>query len=93
MLLHRDELLAAACVMDPPVSWLRELASRCRRGVVFVSTRTDAKGERITYRITPEVLAANVASFIGKHPARDGPTLVPTVRHALRKRAPVKEVQ
>jgi hypothetical protein len=69
--------------MDPPVAWLKELADRCRRGFGFLSTRTDARGVKITYRITPDVLAANVAAFIGKHPAHDGPALVPIVRHAL----------
>ena len=85
---HRDELLAAACVSNPPVWWLKELASRCRERFVFVSTRTDRTGRNITYRITPEVLAANVAAFIGKHPAHDGPALLPIVSHALGKKVP-----
>jgi hypothetical protein len=80
---HRDELLAAACVLNPPVAWLQELANRCRMGFVFVSTRTDASGEKIAYRITTEVLAANVAAFLGRHPAHDGPALVPILHHAL----------
>jgi hypothetical protein len=80
---HRDELLAAACVVNPPVAWLKELAARCRERFVFVSTKTDATGKNITYRVTPEVLAANVAAFIGKRPAYDGPALVPIVRHAV----------
>jgi hypothetical protein len=29
---HRDELLAAACVIRPPVGWLDFLVGRCREG-------------------------------------------------------------
>src|SRR5215213_4817471 len=55
---HRDELLAAACVIKPPVGWLDFLVGRCREG-----------------RASIGMLAANVASFIELHPARDGPRL------------------
>lgn len=76
--------LAAACILDPPTPWLRDLARRCRAGVVFVSSRTTAGGEQVEYRITPDVLAANIAGFVGLDPVIDAPRLKPMVRAALR---------
>ena len=64
---HRDELLAAACVISPPVGWLDFLVERCREG-----------------RASVGMLAANVASFIGLHPAQDGPRLEAMIEEALR---------
>jgi hypothetical protein len=79
-----QELLAAACVLSPPVRWLEELVRRCREGYVFVSKRRDQSGEPLRYTITPEVLAANVAGFLGKSPRHDGPGLEPIIEEALK---------
>jgi hypothetical protein len=64
---HRDELLAAACVIRPPVGWLVFLVGRYRES-----------------RAPLGMLAANVAAFIGLHPAHDGPRLEPIIEEALR---------
>jgi hypothetical protein len=64
---HRDELLAAACVIRPPVRWLGFLVGRCREG-----------------RASVGMLAANVASFIGLHPAHDGGRLEAIIEEVLR---------
>jgi len=64
---HRDDLLAAACVIRPPVGWLDFLAGRCREG-----------------RAPVAMLAANVATFIGLHPAHDGGRLEAMIEEALR---------
>ncbi len=52
-------LLAAACVLNPPTPWLRELVRRCR---------TAPSGECLEYPITTGVLAANIAAFVGLDP-------------------------
>jgi hypothetical protein len=64
---HRDELLAAACVIRPPVAWLDFLVGRYRES-----------------RAPLGMLAANVAAFIGLHPAHDGPRLESIIEEALR---------
>jgi hypothetical protein len=78
---HRDELLAAACVIDPPVSWLRVLVERCRSGREMEVRR---EGWRGPYRIRLAMVAANVAAFIGLHPNEDGPLLERIIEEALR---------
>jgi hypothetical protein len=64
---YKPELLAAACVMEPPVAWLQVLVRRCSQG-----------------RVPVAMLAANVAAFIGLHPAHDRERLEPTIEEALR---------
>jgi hypothetical protein len=64
---NRDELLAAACVIRPPVGWLDFLVGRYREN-----------------RAPLGMLAANVAAFIGLHPAHDGPLLEAIIEEALR---------
>ena len=78
---HRDELLAAACVMRPPVPWLRVLVDRYRSGYEIEVRRSGWKGP---YPIRLGMVAANVAAFIGLHPAHDGPRLEPIIEEALR---------
>ena len=78
---HRDELLAAACVIRPPVPWLRVLVERYRSGE---ETRVRRKGWKGPYRVRLGMVAANVASFIGLHPGEDGPRLEPIIEEALR---------
>ena len=78
---HRDELLAAACVMRPPVPWLRVLVGRYRTGHEIEARRSGWKGP---YRIRLAMVAANVAAFIGLHPALDRPRLEPIIKEALR---------
>lgn len=78
---NRDELLAAACVMRPPVPWLRVLVDRYRTGYEIEVRRAGWKGP---YRIRLAMVAANVATFIGLHPAHDGPRLEPIIEEALR---------
>jgi hypothetical protein len=77
--------LAAACILDPPVPWLRDLAKKCKTGVAFVSG-----GEGVEYRITPDVLAANVAAFVGLSSVDDAARVERVVRAALRAR-PLRE--
>jgi hypothetical protein len=79
--------LAAACVLDPPTPWLRELVRRCRTGAVYVSDRRTAPvgaGGALEYRITPGVLAANIAAFVGLDPIDDAPRIEKVIRSALR---------
>ncbi len=83
----RDEIaankplfLAAACILNPPTPWLRDLSGRCKSGVVFGTTGE----EHVEYRITPEVLAANIAGFVGLNAVNDAHRIEPIVRAALR---------
>ena len=76
--------LAAACVLDPPTPWLRELVRRCRTGAVYVSDCRTAPGGALEYRITPGVLAANIAAFVGLDPIDDAPRIEKVIRSALR---------
>jgi hypothetical protein len=78
---YRDELLAAACVMDPPVSWLRVLVDRYYSGYAVEVRRIGWKGP---YQVRLAMIAANVAAFIGLHPAHDGPRLEAIIEEALR---------
>jgi hypothetical protein len=90
---HRDELLAAACVINPPVPWLAEMAKRCRDGYATQTTRMVPYRKRdgtvgfktapVAVSITPETIANNVASFIGMHPVHDGERLLPIIREVL----------
>ncbi len=78
---HRDELLAAACVIRPPVPWLRVLVERYRSGT---ETHVRRQGWQGPYRVRLGMVAANVASFIGLHPGEDGPRLESIIGEALR---------
>ncbi len=78
---HRDELLAAACVIRPPVPWLRVLVERYRSGT---ETHVRREGWKGPYRVRLGMVAANVASFIGLPPGEDGPRLEPIIEEALR---------
>jgi hypothetical protein len=78
---NKPLFLSAACILEPPTPWLRDLAQRCRTGVVFVTTG----GEHVEYRITPEVLAANIAGFVGLNAVNDAHRIEPIVRAALRR--------
>ncbi len=71
---NKPLLLAAACVLDPPTPWLRELVRRCR---------TAPSGEYLEYRITPGVLASNIAPFVGLDPVRDAHRIETVLRAAL----------
>ncbi len=59
------------------------LSKRCKTGVVFISSTIAAGGERLEYRITPDVLAANLAGFVGLDPVDDARVIEPVVRIAL----------
>jgi hypothetical protein len=78
---HRDELLAAACVIRPPVPWLRVLVERYHSGT---ETHVRRKGWKGPCRVRLGMVAANVASFMGLHPGEDGPRLEPIIEEALR---------
>jgi hypothetical protein len=88
-----DELLAAACILDPPVPWIAELVKRYREGhmterkmLVPYHKRDGTAGlrtETVTSTITPETIAANVASFIRLHPAHDRGRLEPIIEKIL----------
>ncbi len=78
---YRDELLAAACVIRPPVSWLRVLIDRYRMGSKVEVRRSGWKGG---YSVRLAMLAANIAAFISLHPAHDGPRLEAIIEEALR---------
>ncbi len=71
---NKPLLLAAACVLDPPTPWLRQLVRRCR---------TAPSGENLEYRITPGVLAANIAAFVGLDPIDDAHRIETVLRVAL----------
>jgi hypothetical protein len=71
---NKPLLLAAACVLDPPTPWLRELVRRCRMS---------PSGESLEYRITPGVLAANIAAFVGLDPIDDAHRIETVLRAAL----------
>jgi hypothetical protein len=77
---NRDELLAAACVISPPVPWLKVLVEWYRTGESIEVRREGWKGP---YRIRLGMVAANVAGFIGLHPSCDGPRLEPIIRETL----------
>jgi len=80
---NKPLFLAAACVLNPPTPWLRELVRRCRTGAVFVSGRTAPSGEPLECRITPGVLAANAAAFVGLDPIDDAHRIEPVVQAAM----------
>jgi hypothetical protein len=80
---HRDELMAAACVLRPPVPWMRTLVARYLSGEAD-DVRRD--GWRDEYRVRLAMVAANVAAFIGLHPAHDGPRLEPIIEETLREK-------
>ncbi len=71
---NKTLLLAGACVLNPPTPWLRELVRRCR---------TAPSGECLEYRITPGVLAANIAAFVGLDPIDDAHRIETVLRAAL----------
>ncbi len=81
LLADKPIFLAAACVMRPPVPWLRVLVDRYRTGYEIEVRRSGWKGP---YRIRLAMVAANVAAFIGLHPAHDGPRLEPIIEEVLR---------
>jgi hypothetical protein len=78
---NRDELLAAACVLNPPARWLRVLVERYLSGCAVEVRREGWKGP---YPVRLVMLAANVVGFVGLHPADDGPRLEPIIEEALR---------
>jgi hypothetical protein len=78
---HRDELLAAACVIRPPEPWLRILVERHGTSEAVEVKRDGWNGP---YRVRLAMLAANVAAFIGLHPAHDGPRLEPIIGEVLK---------
>jgi hypothetical protein len=78
---HRDELLVVACVLAPPVGWLQVLVERYRTGHEDVVHRDGWQGP---YRVGLAMLAANVAAFIGQHPAYDGSRYEDLINRALR---------
>jgi hypothetical protein len=80
---HKPLFLVAACILDPPTPWLVGLSKRCKTGAVFISSTTAAGGERLEYRITPDVLAANLAGFVGLDPVDDARVIETVVRIAL----------
>jgi hypothetical protein len=90
---HREELLAAACILNPPVSWLETMIRRYRAGVAAETKRmvpyrkrdgtVGLKTAPVAASITPETIANNVAVFIGLHPARDGERLLPIIQEVL----------
>ena len=81
---NKPLFLAAACVLDPPTPWLVGLVRRCKTGVVFSSSKTAASGENIEYQITPDVLAAKNAGFVGLDSIMDVHRIKPLIRVVLR---------
>jgi hypothetical protein len=81
---RRDELLAAASMLHPPVGWLKELVERQRTGYQHVwKSRQDGNGNPLVTGISLECLATNVASFIGL-PPHEGARPEGIIRAALR---------
>ncbi|MCA1719323.1 MAG: hypothetical protein LC781_21710 [Actinobacteria bacterium] len=64
--------LAAACILNPPTPWLRGLVACCKTG--------EKQAGRL---ITPDVLAANIACFVGLDPVVDAHKIEPVVRAML----------
>jgi hypothetical protein len=89
-----DELLAAACIIRPPVPWIAKLVGRCQHGHTMEAKRllpyrkrdgtVGLKTGPVTTTTTPQTVAANLASFIRLHPARDRERLEPIIREVLR---------
>jgi hypothetical protein len=63
---HQPYLLAAACVREPPIEWLRHVVDGYRGG-----------------QLPAQAVSANVASFMGKSPVRDGAEFEPIIVEAL----------
>ncbi len=72
LVVDKPLFLAAACILDSPTPWIRYLVRRCRTG-----------DEQAGCRITPDVLAANLAGFVGLCPIADAPRLASVIRAAL----------
>lgn len=66
--------LAAACILDSPTPWIRDLVRRCRTG-----------DKQAGCQITTDVLAANLACFVGLSPIADACRLSSVVKAALSK--------
>jgi hypothetical protein len=81
---NKPLFLAAACILNPPTPWLRDLSERCSTAVVFYLGKSTKGGDCIAYCITPDVLAVNVAAFVGLNAVEDRDRLEPIVRAALR---------
>jgi len=79
---NRDEIMAAVCVTSQPTPWMWTMLSRYLDGTEVMARREGWKGP---YRVSLAMLAAHVASFIGLHPAHDGPRLAPIIEEALRR--------
>ena len=69
---HKPAIMAAAAVADPPVGWIADLARRYRTGDAHAAERN---GRAARYPVTLDVIAANVAAFVGLNPVEDAPTL------------------
>jgi hypothetical protein len=81
---RRDELLAAASVLHPPVGWLKELVKRYQTGYQHVwKSRHDGNDNPLVTGISLECLAANVASFVGLQP-HEGARLEGIIHLALK---------
>jgi hypothetical protein len=77
---HQPYLLAAACVLHPPVHWMLVLVDHYL--MAEVAGEVIQIGKR-SYRVRLSTVAANVAAFIGQHPADDGPRLEAIIEEAL----------
>lgn len=69
---NKPLLLAAACILDPPTPWLRGLVARCKTGE-----------KQAGCPIKPDVLAANIACFVGLDPVADAHKIDPVVQAML----------
>jgi hypothetical protein len=90
---HRDELLAAACILNPPVGWIAGAVRRLREGVRTENARqvpykkrdgsVALKNARVAVAVTPDSLAANLAVFMSYAAVHDADRLLPGVVAAL----------
>jgi hypothetical protein len=79
---HQPLLLAAACVVHPPMRWMLVLVDNYLTGEL-VAEGFKIRGHKDAYRVVLAAVAANVAAFIGQHPLTDGPRLEAIIEEAL----------
>jgi hypothetical protein len=78
----RDEIMAAVIVMNPPIPWVWTIVTRYLEGSVVRVRRRGWKGP---YKVSLTMLSAQVASFMGLDPVRDGQRLRPVIEETLKR--------
>jgi hypothetical protein len=76
----RDEIMSAVIVTNPPIPWVWTIVTRYLEGSVVTVRRGGWKGP---YKVSLAMLSAQVASFMGLDPVRDGRRLRSVIEQAL----------